>query len=76
MIIKAEGKENKYIITDVRDKQNVEDMKNICHSYKRINVLICNRETSRLFGMHFLNPVPITINNKIEDNVFFLNNMR
>ena len=75
MIIRAEGTKNKYIITDVTDPRNVDDISNICHQYKHINCLICNKNTSRLFGRHYLNPVPITINNKIEDNVFYLNRM-
>lgn len=75
MIVRAENKKNKYIITDVTDARNADDMSNICKQYHRISCLICNKNTSRLFGMHYLNPVPITINNKIEDNVFYFNRM-
>lgn len=72
MIIKAEDKKNKYILTDTSD---VKDIMEICANYEHIKCLICNKETSKRFYSHYYNPVPLTINNKIEDNVFYLNSI-
>lgn len=72
MIIKDETKKNKYILTDT---SNADDMSDICKGYDRIKCLICNSRTVKRFGNHYLDPVPVTINNKIEDNVFYLNSI-
>ena len=72
MIIKDETKKNKYILTDTSCN---DDMRKICDGYEHIRCLICNSKTVKRFGYHYLNPVPITINNKIEDNVFYLNSI-
>lgn len=72
MIIKDETKKNKYMLTDT---SNNDDMLEICNGYKHIRCLICNSKTVKRFGNHYLNPVSVTINNKIEDNAFYLNSI-
>lgn len=72
MIIKDETRKNKYILTDT---SNVDDMRKICDGYEHIKCLICNSRTVKRFGNHYFNPVSVTINNKIEDNVFYLNSV-
>ena len=72
MIIKDETRKNKYILTDT---SNVDDMRKICDGYEHIKCLICNSRTVKRFGNHDFNPVSVTINNKIEDDVFYLNSV-
>ena len=72
MIIKDETKKNKYILTGT---SGVDDMRKICDGYEHIKCLICNSRTVKRFGNHDFNPVSVTINNKIEDNAFYLNSI-
>lgn len=73
-IIKDNDFKNKYILTE--DSSNG-DFKAILKSYPKFKCLICNRETRKRFGSHwiFLGNPPITINNKIPDGVFWINGM-
>ena len=72
MIIKDETKKNKYILTDT---SNDDDMRKISNDYEHLRCLICNSRTVKRFRIHYVNVVPVTINNKIEDNVFYLNSV-
>ena len=72
MILKDETKKNKYILTDT---SNVKDLLDICDKYEHIKCLICNSNTVKRFGRHNYNPVSVTINNKLEDNTFYLNSI-
>ena len=58
--LKSRGVDALSVQTDVTHE---EDCKNLVE------------KTVKRFGNHYLNPVPTTINNKIEDNVFYLNSV-
>ena len=72
MLGRVEGKKNGYIITETT---NSDDIHEINESYEHIRVLICNNKTARVFRRPILNFLPITINNKIPDKVFYINSV-
>ena len=72
MIGRVEGKKNGYIITETT---NSDDIHEINESYEHIRVMICNSKTAKRFRPHFFNPLPMTINNKIPDDVFYINSV-
>ena len=72
MLGRVEGKKNGYIITDTTD---FDDIQKLSDSYEHIRVMICNSKTSKRFRPRFFNPLPMTINNKIPDGVFYINSV-
>lgn len=57
----------------IDEESTDEDFKKIKTAYDKINCIICNRNTSRYFGTPFLGTSIVTINNKVPDNVFYIN---
>lgn len=72
MLGRVEGKKNGYIITETT---NSDDIHEINESYEHIRVMICNSKTAKAFRRPFYNTLPITINNKIPDRVFYINSV-
>lgn len=75
MIKKDRNFKNKYVLTD--DSTSY-DLGNICRQYPFLNCLICNSKTASKFLPNpnsFAKPLPVTINNSIEDGVFYINGM-
>ena len=71
MIAKYRNTKNGYVLDSTSTN---EDYKKIIESYfPNYHCLICNNETSKHFGTHFLGTSTVTINNKIPDNVFYIN---
>ena len=71
MIIKDEKCKNKYILTE---DTTTEDFKRICSGYKRLRCLICNAKTAKRFRVSmFGNSMPITVNNKVGDDIVYIN---
>ena len=66
MIIKLSGFKNKYQLTD---SSNSRDLINLIAKYKRFRCIICNEKTALRFRPRDY----VTVNNSIEDNVFFIN---
>lgn len=70
MICKHGDYKNGYIFTP---SSTDEDFQNILKSYDKVRCVICNKNTSRNFKIGLLGHSIITINNKLNDGVFFIN---
>lgn len=65
--------ENGYIITDTSTN---DEFKEIVKTYSKYKCLICNSTTANYFGTPILGNNTITINNKIPDNIFYINSIK
>lgn len=70
MIIKDNNFKNKYILDD---SSTNDDLKQVLESYDKVNCLICNKNTGKRFTVGIFGQSIITLNNKIPDNVVFVN---
>lgn len=73
MIKKIEGTRNGYLLDETSTKA---DWKNICNDYgKRFKCLICNKTTMKRFEPNkvVMGNHRMTVNNKLEDNVVYIN---
>lgn len=70
MINKIKDKKNGYILTD--DSTN-EEFQKIQARYKKINCIILNKNTRKRIRLGLISNNIITINNKLPDNVFYIN---
>lgn len=68
-ILKDNRFRNKYILQD--DSTN-EEFKKIIKD-RKVNCIICNSNTAKRFGTSFFGKSIITINNKMLDDVFYIN---
>lgn len=68
-ILKDDRLRNKYIL---QDDSTDDDLKKIIKG-KNINCIICNRNTAKRFRFPLFGHSVITINNKMMDNVFYIN---
>lgn len=66
MIEKIVGFQNKYKLTE---SSNTGDIIKLCASYQRFRCIICNAKTAARFKPRDY----VTVNNKVEDNVFYVN---
>ncbi len=66
MIVKLDGFKNKYQLTE---SSNSRDLIELIAKYKRFRCIICNKETALRFARRDY----VTINNKVEDNTFYVN---
>ena len=67
---KIEYMKNGYIIdNDTAD----EEWQNICNKYEKIKCIICNNQTAKHFRISLLGNNIITINNKLLDDVVYIN---
>ena len=66
MIEKVCGFQNKYKLTE---NSNTGDINKLCASYKRFRCIICNAKTAARFKPRYY----VTVNNNVEDNVFYVN---
>lgn len=66
MIIKLSGFKNKYQLTE---SSNSRDLIDLIDKYGKFRCIICNKETALRFRPRGY----VTVNNSIEDNVFFIN---
>ena len=71
MICKHGDYKNGYIFTSTSTD---EDLQEIFKSYDKVRCVICNAKTARNFRPNYLGSNIITINNKISDGCFFVNN--
>ena len=72
MIQKADGYSNKYVI---KDRVMASEMQSLLRSYlnaKNFHSIICNYNTCKQLNVQPGNSF-ITINNKVEDGVFYIN---
>ncbi len=65
--------QNGYIITNTSTN---DEFKEIIKTYSKYRCLICNNRTANYFGTSILGNNTITINNKIPDNVFYINSIK
>lgn len=70
MICKSAEYKNGYILTTTSTD---EEFQEIIKSYDKVNCVICNKNTVQNFKNPFLSNPCITINNKLNDGVFFIN---
>lgn len=68
-ILKDNRLRNKYIL---QDDSTDDDFKSIIKG-KKVNCIICNRNTAKRFKTTLLGHRTVTINNKMMDNVFYIN---
>lgn len=74
MIHKLEGTKNGYVIDDTSTAEGFEDLEEICKQYEKTTCIICNAKTKQeRFRVRLLGRDIITVNNKVPDDVFFLN---
>ena len=66
MIEKIDGFKNKYMLTE---SSNTGDINRLRASYKRFRCIICNGKTAARFKPRYY----VTVSNKVEDNVFYVN---
>ena len=66
MIVKLGGFKNKYQLTE---SSNSRDLIDLIARYKRFRCIICNKETALRFKPRYY----VTVNNSIEDDVFYVN---
>ena len=66
MIIKLSGFKNKYQLTE---SSNSRDLSDLIAKYGKFRCIICNRKTALRFDRRYY----VTINNKVEDNTFYVN---
>ena len=72
-IVKDPKFKNKYILQ--QDSTN-EDFQEIIKSYPKFRCVICNSNTAKCFTRQFFfmpGALPITVNNKMMDGVFWIN---
>ena len=72
MICKHKDYKNGYIFTPTSTD---EDFQKILKSYDKVNCILCNENTVRNFKTPFWSNSHITINKKLADGVFFINNI-
>lgn len=70
MIQKDKDFKNKYIL---QDDSTTTDLRVIAQGYHKLRCIICNNNTSKRFKQTYIFSLPITINNEIPDDVFFIN---
>lgn len=68
MVVKIDGFRNKYKLTE---NSNSRDLINIVAKYGKFRCIICNEKTASRFKPKNY----VTINNGVEDDVFFINGM-
>ena len=73
MICKHGNYENGYIFTSTSTD---EEFQEILNKYDKVRCVICNSNTARNFRVGLWGTNIITINNKINDGCFFINQMR
>lgn len=66
MIIKLNGFKNKYQLTE---SSNSRDLSDLIAKYGKFRCIICNKETA----LRFIPRDYVTVNNSIEDDVFYVN---
>ncbi len=66
MIVKLDGFKNKYRLTE---NSNSRDLIDLISKYGKFRCIICNGETALRFRPRDY----VTVNNSIEDNMFFIN---
>ena len=66
MIEKVGGFQNKYKLTE---NSNTGDITKLCASYQRFRCIICNAKTAVRFKPRNY----VTINNRVEDDMFYVN---
>ena len=66
MIVKLDGFKNKYRLTK---SSNSRDLSDLIAKYVKFRCIICNRKTALRFDRRYY----VTINNKVEDNTFYVN---
>lgn len=67
---KIEGMKNGYIIDN---SSTDEEWKKICGGYSKVNCIICNNQTAKHFRIGLLGNNIITINNKLLNDVVYIN---
>ena len=72
MINKLEGKKNGYELTL---SSTNDDFRQICRSYSKVNCIIVNKRMAKIFKPNIMGANIITVNNKVPDNVFYLNSV-
>jgi len=72
MITKSEDKRNKYYLDST---SRTEDLNDIYKQYEHVRCIICNKKTSERFYKPWNGSTPVTINNTIDDNVFYINSV-
>lgn len=70
MLGKVEGKKNGYALFD--DTTN-EEFRALLKSYPKLNCIICNERLAKRISYGILGQSITTINNKIPDNIFYIN---
>lgn len=70
MFIKIKEMKNGYIIDGYSTN---EEWQEICKKYNPIRCIICNFQTSKHFRIPLFGKNNITINNKLLDNVVYIN---
>lgn len=66
MIQKIGGFKNKYKLTE---SSNTRDIIDLCASYEKFRCIICNAKTATRFKPRDY----VTINNRVEDDMFYVN---
>ena len=70
MLGKVEGKKNGYAILE--DTTN-EEFRALLKSYPKVRCIICNENLAKRIRYGILGHSITTINNKIPDNIFYIN---
>ena len=72
MIYKDAQFKNKFQLTE---SSTTAELRDICRTYKNLRCLICNAKTAERFDRNPISftPLPITINNKVADDVIYIN---
>ena len=70
MLGKVEGKKNGYAILE--DTTN-EEFRSLLKSYPKVNCIICNEHLAKRIRYGILGQSITTINNKIPDEIFYIN---
>ena len=73
MICKHGNYENGYIFTSTSTNK---ELREILSKYDKVRCVICNSNTAKNFRVGLWGTNIITINNKISDGCFFINQMR
>lgn len=71
MIAKYKDTKNGYVIDQTSTNDEFREI--IKTHFPKYHCLICNSNTAKNFGTHFLGTSTVTINNKIPDDVFYIN---
>lgn len=67
---KIEGMKNGYIINN---SSTNEEWQNICKRYDKVNCIICNNKTAKHFRVGLFANNIVTVNNKLMDDVVYIN---